>query len=212
MNVKVVYVYPMLAAHKYNALAERFVRSYMDHPPGTHPHELVVAVNGGEYRITDPRDIFGTLTDSYLFHNNYGKDIGAYQRAAHEIPCDLLVCLGSNIHFRKTGWLDRIIEVFCNNGPHLYGPWAFHQPKDHIRTTAFWCSPELLKSYPVTVGDGDRYEFEHGNRSIARHANSLGLGCYMVTWGGVFPPEEWHHVTNDQSLILDQHTDSMGYT
>ena len=73
-------------------------------------------------------------------------------------------------------------------------------------------SPELLKSYPVTVGDGDRYEFEHGNRSIARHANSLGLGCYMVTWGGVFPPEEWHHVTNDQSLILDQHTDSMGYT
>jgi len=211
VKVVVAYVYPMVNTGMYNLLAERFVRSYMDHPPGAHPHELYVVVNGGDPRSPYLKSIFSAITGSFLHHNNYGKDIGAYQKAAHEVPCDLLVCLGSHVHFRRAGWLDRIVDAFQNNGPHLYGCWAFHQPKDHIRTTAFWCPPELLKSYPLAVGDGDRYEFEHGNKSIVHHVNGLGLGCYQVTWDGVYAPEGWHHVENDQCLMLDQHTDRLGY-
>lgn len=208
MRVVVAYVFPDLDHATYLPLARRFVATYMDFPPGSEDHEVQVLVNHG--RLESRRDyerLFAPLACGFKMHNNFGKDIGAYQMAAREIPCDLLVCLGAPVHFHRGGWLDRIISVYERNGPGLYGAWGFHQPADHIRTTAFWCAPELLNSYPFEVRNDSRYEFEHGRNSFHNHTRSLGLESYMVTWDGCYSTKEWIHATRSQCLLLDQHSE-----
>jgi len=211
MKVVIVYVYPDMMHHIYQPYAKRFVSSYLEHPPGDADHDIVVMVNNGRLGNPSYQKLFSPLTCQFMMHNNDGKDIGAYQRAAASIKCDIMVCLGAPVHFRRGGWLDRIVNVYEQNGPNFYGCWGFHNPAVHIRTTAFWMAPELLKSYPFVVHNEHRYEFEHGQRSIVRHVAQIGLQNYMVTWGGCYPVEQWHHVENDQCLMLDQHTDGLGY-
>ena len=208
MKVIVAHVHPDVDLATYNPMARRFVETYMDHPPGQADHELVVLVNHGHpHGLPGYRKLFEPLACSFMLHDNTGKDIGAYQMAAREIPCDLLVCLGAPVYFPRAGWLDRIVNTYEQNGPGLYGPWGFHQPKPHIRTTAFWCAPELLNSYPYVVHNDSRYEFEHGDKSITAHVTQLGLPAFMVTWDGCHPMKGWHHASRAQSLMLDQHSD-----
>jgi hypothetical protein len=207
MKVVVAYVYPDLKANIYHPMARRFVESYMSNPPGTHDHEIHVLVTLGRAGNPAYARRMSPLTCSFMMHNNDGKDIGAFQQAAEQIECDLLVCLGAPIHFHKPGWLDRIINVYEQNGPGLYGCWGFHQPREHLRTTAFWTSPEIIKAYPYSVHNDSRYEFEHGAKSFHNIVKAMGIDSYMVTWDGCYPPDAWHHVTRDQCLLLDQHCD-----
>lgn len=205
MRVVIAYCYPSLNRNTYDPMARRFVQTYQDHPPGVLPHEIHVLVNGQVHAGIEK--LFSPLPVQLLQHDNSGKDVGAYQMAAARIPCDLMVCLGSPLHFHKDGWLDRIIRVYEDNGPGLYGAWGFRQPKPHIRTTAFWITPELLQSYPHPVANHDRYEFEHGRNSITAWVGHLGFPRLVVTWDGVYHQPEWDHVTRDQSLFLDQHAE-----
>lgn len=212
MRIAVVYVHPALDARTYVPLARRFASSYMTHPPGVTDHALHVVVNAGSPANQKTYEKhFKPLHCEFAYHNNVGKDIGAFQLAASTIPCDLMICLGAPVYFRRAGWLDRIVQVYQQNGPALYGAWAFHQPSPHIRTTAFWMPPPLLASYPWQVTSDSRYEFEHGQRSIVQHVARLGLESYMVTWGGCYPPKDWHHVEQEQCLMLDQHCNRIGY-
>lgn len=206
MKVAVCYVHPDLHHGTYVPLAKRFARTYMENPSGIRDHDLHVLVNLGlPNRAHTYQALFNPLPVNLHFHDNSGKDIGAFQMAARRIGCDLLVCLGAPVYFHKPGWLDQIIDVYERNGPALYGCWAFHNPANHIRTTSFWMPPQLLQSYPYQVNDGYRYEFEHGQNSIVAHARSLGMESYMVTWKGCFGVTQWHHASQEDSLMLDQH-------
>lgn len=186
-------------------MARRFVESYMEHPPGVEDHEIHVAINGGVDIGEWCRKLFSPLPCRFFKHNNYGKDIGAYQTAADILECDLLVCLGAPIHFHKPGWLDRLVMAYQENGPAVYSPWGFHSPRPHLRTTAFWLPPELLNSYPRRVSDQERYGFEHGGDSITLWSQQLGFEPLQVTWRGVYSMDAWHPTTRDESLMVDQH-------
>lgn len=188
-------------------MARRFVESYMTNPPGETDHEIHVAINGGVDIGDWCRDLFKPLPVRFFKHNNYGKDIGAYQVAADMIECDLMMCLGSPIYFHRPGWLDRIALAYMENGPAVYGPWGFHTPLPHLRTTAFWIPPELLNAYPHRISDSNRYSFEHGTDSITLWSKKIGLEPLMVTWSGTYQMEAWHHVTRHDSLLIDQHLD-----
>jgi hypothetical protein len=189
-------------------MARRFTDTYMQNPPGDIPHEITVVINGGDTTAHDwVRPLFNPLPVNFLQHNNYGKDIGAYQFAADQLDCDLMICLGAPVHFHKAGWLDRIAMAYYENGPAVYGPWGFGVPRPHLRTTAFWLPPVFLNSYPKRVGDGDRYGFEHGSDSITLWSKKLGFDPLMVTWDGCYKMDEWHHITTEQSLFIDQHMD-----
>lgn len=206
MKTALVYVYPDLKPHVYEPLARRFVNTYMEYPPGEADHELYVVVNSRSHSDEFYKEIFSPLPCHLSYHNNVGKDIGAFQMMSASLACDILVCLGAPVHFCRAGWLDQIVNAYLRNGPALYGPWGFSEPKPHIRTTAFWLPPEILNSYPHVVNDGTRYEFEHGDRSIHAHCKSSGLESFMVTWNGCYPQSQWHHVGLDATLFLDQHS------
>ncbi len=212
MTVALVYVYPRLNQKVYMSAARRFKDSYVRNPPGATQHELYVVVNGDEPRKSDEKT-FEPLAPRWLKHDNYGKDIGAFQYAARTIQnCDLMVFLGSHVHFRQAGWLDLMVSAYERNGPGIYGAYAFHQPSPHIRTTCFWMPTQLLLMYPHMVGNEFRYEFEHGAaHSIVKWVTDAGFNAWMVTWNGIFPKDNWRHVENGEALVLDQHSDRIGY-
>lgn len=211
MNVALVYVHPRPNQRMYLPMARRFVRSYQDHPPGGTDHSLHVIINGDEPKKSDQRT-FSPLEPHFHQHDNFGKDIGAFQKAAREIPCDLMVFMGAHVHFPKAGWLDVMANAYLRNGPGIYGAYAFHNPALHIRTTCFWMPPDMLRMYPVNVGNDQRYEFEHGRtHGIAKWVIDIGLNAWQVTWRAIYPPESWCHVENQDALVLDQHTDRIGY-
>ena len=163
MNVAVVYVHPRMSVKTYIPAAKRFAQSYLMNPPGATPHEVYVMINGDMPRAHDLKT-FSPLPVRLMTHDNYGKDIGAFQRAARDIRnCDLMVFCGAHVHFRQGGWLDVMVNAFERNGPGIFGAYGFHQPHLHIRTTCFWMPPELLLGYPILVGNENRYEFEHSS-------------------------------------------------
>lgn len=211
MVVAICYVMPRILLRKYIPAARQFVSSYQQHPPGGTPHDLYVIINGDQPNKDDER-LFKPLPVKFLSHDNFGKDIGAFQMAARTVQADLIVFCGSHVHFRRGGWLDIMVNAFERNGPGIYGAYAFHQPAIHIRTTCFWMPPDLLNLYPFAVDNGRRYEFEHGATGIAKWTIESGFTAWMVTWTGTFAPNDWRHVENQEALILDQHSDRIGYT
>ena len=209
MRVAIAYVFPQVKVYTYFPLAKRFAETWQRFPPGAEAHTLHVIGNGSEVQPISRAPFLPIPNCQFHSHNNIGWDIGAFQWAAENIPCDLLVCLGAPVYFHRSAWLDRMVDAFLNNGPALYGCWAYLSPNWHVRTTAFWCPPELLNSYPNIVGSTQkmRYEFEHGRNSFTRHVLSAGLPCFMVTSEGCFDFEQWadHAPDANHSLVLDQH-------
>lgn len=203
MIVAVCYIYPTINRYKYDPMARRFVQTYMQHPPGSYPHQLHVLVNGPMYKGIEHQ--FAPLPVQFTNHTNAGRDIGAYQYAAATVPCDLMICLGAPLRFHRDGWLDWIVDSYLQNGPGLYGAWAFHHPATHIRTTAFWLPPSLLNAYPFMIADHQRYSFEHGPESITLWTQKMGYPTLQVTWKGTFTPPHWHYIGPEDSLFLDQH-------
>lgn len=210
MTVDLVYIHPRTKPQVYIPAAKKFIRSYMENPPGGVQHELNVVINGDFPKQSDIKT-FEPIPVKFLQHDNYGKDIGAFQMAARTLKSDLIVCIGANVHFRRPGWLDIMVRAVQRNGPAIYGAYCFHQPGIHVRTTFFWMPRDLLNLYPHQIGNESRYDFEHGPNSIAKWCIDVGFGAYMVTWDEVFPHEKWRHVENHEALILDQHSDRIGY-
>lgn len=211
MKVAVIYVFPQVEAKKYEMMAHRFATQYMSHPPGESDHDLIVCVNGGGQITPRQEKLFDPLVPTFIYHNNVGKDLGAYMMAARNVPCDLLVCIGAPARPRMAGWLDLMVRAVENNGPGVYGCWAFHEPAVHIRTTVFWISPELLTAYPHVIDNSNRYQFEHGPDSIALWCMKRGFPALQVTRRGVFSVEKWHYINHEDSLFADQHMDGQGF-
>jgi hypothetical protein len=192
-------------------MARRFTESYCNHPPGVNDHELVVVVNGGGEITTRQRRLFDPLSPAFTSHDNAGRDLGAFFKAADTIDADLMVFLGAPVRPRMDGWLDWIVQCYLANGPGFYGQCAFRHPSTHIRTTAFWCSPDLLLKYPFEVSAGTRYAVEHGESSLTLWAQREGFGVWQVTRKGVFAMNDWYYVPESEILFLDQHGEGMGF-
>jgi hypothetical protein len=207
MNVGVIYCCPTVEPATYLPNARRFVQTWLAHPPG-YEHHLHVMVNGYQFPESFQQE-FAPLPHEWQLCPNTGWDIGAYQRAAETIPCDMMVCLGAHVSFNHAQWLAIMAESFIDNGPGLYGAWGVDWPTKHIRTTAFWFPPQLLASYPLYVSSErtSRYQFEHGQNSFTAFAQENGFPVRMVTMRGVFEPKHWsENVPSPQeSLVLDRH-------
>lgn len=206
MKIALVYCHPAVNQPKYGPAARLFTTSYMASPPGETDHELWVCLNGGNGHGPYQEKLFAPLPVNWFEHDNWAKDIGAFEKAAETIPCDLLVCFGAHIHFHRAGWLDRMVQAFDENGPALYGAWGLGAPRPHIRTTAFWAPPELIQAYPFSVSDRTRYEYEHGANSLTLWAQRSGFETLMVTFSEVLPMNRWRHAGCGDCLFGDQHT------
>lgn len=210
MNIIVVYVFP--TSGQYDAYANRFCSGYRAFDPG-HNHQLLVICNG-ENPSEAQKAIFDGLKPLFIQHDNVGWDIGAYQMISHEVDCDFMVCFGASTYFKRGEWLSRMLEAFIRNGPyHLYGATGNTGNLDvmvwpHIRTTAFWFRPELLRAYPYQIiTQRDRYYFEHGPLNFSRFIEAENRQCYVVHWDHIVPLTKSNTIRNgycngDQSQLL----------
>lgn len=211
VSVTIVYVY-VSQPGQYEQLANRFIQTYTQHPPG-YPHQTALVCNGS-LNTQKVGEMFAPLpAHRIIAHDNSGKDIGAYQKAAREVPCELMVFFGASTYFRRPGWLKRMVESYQKHGVTLYGSTANRGAPSlhvypHIRTTAFWTTPALFNEYPVkVVRDDQRYPFEHGRNCFTDWVARNGMVPLVVSWIGEHPWEQWDAVPNgyhqgDQSNVL----------
>jgi hypothetical protein len=210
MKICISYVCPVANWPQFEQPIRRFISTYTTFP-GNFPHEFHVICNGG---ASNPKilNLFSGLSPIYHYHDNSGWDIGAFHKVA-SVDCDLMLFLGANIHFRRTGWLRRLIDAYKKFGPGLYGPSASFDISPHIRTTAFMCDPRLIRAWTKNISrPKDRHKFEVGPISLTAAANRQGISCILVTWDGFYLQNEWRKAPNifrrgDQSncLMFDRH-------
>lgn len=208
MRIAVVYIFPNEG--RYEKLAKRFVSACEKYPVGA-AYQLYVVLNGCNEVTDRQRDVFASLSPKFIFHDNFGKDIGAYQLVAGIIACDLMVCMGAPVRPCHIGWLDCMVAAVEGNGPGLYGCWGLHVPRPHLRTTLFWTMPEILNAYPERIQNNQRYEFEFGANGLSQFCMKEGFPVRQVTRLGVFETPDWHHVDREDCIALDQHCDNLGY-
>lgn len=212
-RIAVVFVFPTVPGQSHIDQARRFVATYRQFPPMA-DHTLHVVFNGPEPSDEHHSVLSGLAYEPHQ-HDDSGWDIGAFQKASREVDCDLMVFLGGASHFKRAGWLKRMKDAFVEHGEALYGASASYERDPHIRSTAFWCRPEVVRSYPKTVRTyEERYEFEASPQSLTRLAEHVGLKCLLVTWDGVYARPDWRKAANifrrgDQSnsIVRDRYFD-----
>lgn len=201
MDIVVVYIYPQDGAGQYHELSIRFLDSYHRNPPGRQ-HDLVVVCNGSPV-TEEARMKFSSIPRTiFLEHDNSGYDLGGFQRAAREIPCDLMVFFGVSTYFRGGGWLDRMVWAYQQHGMAQYGTMgnmgdARSRVHPHLRTTAFWMPPELMNGYPIIIQRPEqRYGFEHGPNCFTSWVRQNGFPSWVVNWRTEYNWPEWNESTN----------------
>jgi hypothetical protein len=194
MRTAIVYVHPI----GWDEKAIRFLASYHANEPGG-KHESVVICNG--YEPNDgARILFGSLPNLTLIgHNNVGQDIGAFQFAAAAYSCDMMIFFGAHSYFRKPGWLARCESVFAQYGEkHLYGATGNQGNGPvwpHVRTTGFWCAPELMNQFPWRITQNiERYEFEHGGSGLTTWVLNSGRRALVCGFVGEFDVRVCDHL------------------
>ncbi len=196
LNVAVLYVHvPGCETHA--AHAKRFVGT-LEKYPALFPFRLVVIVNGCKLH-DETRKLFIPHNPEYFVHDDSGWDIGAYQHYCEQSTDDMVLFLGGSAYFRREGWLKRMAEVFLeHNGVGLYGSTGnLGHPRTtifaHIRTTGFWCSPEVMNAYPQKITEHhQRYPFEHGKNGLTRWCMSSGIPARVVDFSNVWEHPQWH--------------------
>jgi len=194
LKIELVYVYPVDGQLGFSSKALEFAQSYLRNPPGL-DHATTIVCNGAP--ATQPsKDLFNGLPNlNFIDHDNSGWDIGAFQMAARRSTAQMMVFCGAHTYFRKPGWLKRMQEVFLEFGDTLYGSTGNQGALNvgvhpHVRTTGFWCSPQLFAQYPHLVttqgGGGQRYESEHGATCITNWIMRQGKQAWIAGWDSLF--------------------------
>lgn len=203
MDAAIVYI--LLTTEPWMDYARRFVSTYRQFPGGCE-HTLIVVCND---RKPDDciRELFKDVPCIFVEGTNEGWDVGAWQTAAETLDCDLQVCFGSSVYFKRPGWLTRIGQAWMRHGPGFYGASASFEVRPHFQTTAFWCPPDVIRGYHTRVTTyAQRYEFEHGERSLFAMVGDLGYPRVIVNWDGDYE-YPWRHAPlcsfkGDQSNML----------
>lgn len=212
--VTIVYIHPHVDS---DANAVRFVRSFLENLPG-HPCNMIVTVNGGS--ITGQiRSLFAQIRKAQFFqHDDSGFDIGGYIALAKARPdLKLLFCCGGPTTFSRAGWLKKIMDAWLEYGPGMYGTNASYEVRPHLNTSGFVIERDEIVKYPHPVTDRfSRYEFEWGKGALWRRVRRSGKQTMLVTWDGVWYPEEWRIPKNgyragDQTNCLTYFSHSYKY-
>ncbi len=194
MITEVVYVYPTILGDGYTAHAERFLSSYLEHPPMI-AHRSTIVCNGAAPSL-EQRALFSMLPEvKFITGSDAGYDISAYQEASAQSSADMIVFFGGTAYVRIDGWLLRMARAMERHGEAQYGCMANRGSGGvfpHLRTTGFWCSPKLFNEYPHKVTKPEeRYPFEHGPNCFTEFVRRRGLKNWLVLVSGEYLWEQW---------------------
>jgi hypothetical protein len=176
----------------------RFVASWLAFPPGAEC-DLFVCCNGGPLNTEQSAMLAPLKPKMFPRKNDAGRDVTGYMdlMLGPAASYDAVLCLGQSLHFRKAGWLKRLIEAWQKWGEGFYGFFGSFFIRAHLQTSAFCCSPRVLKLYPIRpYNRAQRYAFEFGDKALWRRAVVRGYPARLVTWDGEWLPREWRTPAN----------------
>ncbi len=196
----------------FNTCHKRFVTTYLKYKPQI-PHEVIVVNYNGE-RTKETDKIFAPLNPRHTYATGTVFDIGTYQSVGKTLDHDLVLFCGSQVHFHKDGWLERIVEAFEKYGDGIYGPMGSYERMPHLRTCCIAMPPRLIRQYPHYINSrADTYRAESGDWNLTGWVANQGKPALMVTWDDELEVTDWRKPKNifrrgDQSncLIWDRHT------
>ena len=217
MKIAIVYIFPLNGAGDWGSKADRFIDSYRKCPPGF-GHDTVIVCNGCPPSISVEQKFSLLPNVRLLEHDNTGKDIGGYLKAAMEVPADLMIFFGAHTFFKRAEWMQPVLRSWFRKGDTLFG--ATSHPGEgghihpHIRTTGFWCRPRWLLQYcPAIIGNERRYEFEHGQSCMTSWFKNHSMTPWVVCWDQEHEIHQSRNISNgyqrgDQSNVIfgDNHT------
>ena len=220
-----LYLYPLDDPATFDPCAQRWANTYRSFPPG-YAHNLNICFCNGV--ITDRhRNVFhGIQYREHLFMGK-GWDIGTYQHMAGILDDEFVVFMNARVHFRKPGWLKRLMEVRLKLGDGLYAMSTSNEmtypvsdvvrtkPNPHVRTACFGYNPKRFRRYPYLIDSRDKgFYFESGMWNFMRWNEDMGYMVKMVLWDGVYDKKDWRKPENifrrgNQSnlLVCDRHTE-----
>jgi len=209
-SIELVYVYPNIPGNGYHSYAERFVASYLQHPPLVE-HSTTVVCNGGAPDL-EAQGLFACLPDvTFLTGSNAAYDISAYQEASEQSQADMIVFFGASAYVRVTGWLLRMASAFKKHGDAQYGCMGNRGTGNihpHLRTTGFWTTPRIFNRYPHKITHPElRHPFEHGPQCFTDYVTRLGLQSWLITAEGDYLWAQWDeapgglHRGNQENLL-----------
>lgn len=197
----------------WHEVVKRFARAYRAFDAGC-AHELYICTSGGSLSETSRMALDGLCYESFTYAGR-GWDIGAYQWSASRLKgYNMLVCLNSQAHPARAGWLARIADAWDRHGPGIYGASSSFEGAPHVRTSCIATAPALLQTYPLIVRS--RYDacvFEHSPRNFSLWAQDQGLPVYVVLASGAVTlensrqgPEVFRKGGQSDLLVHDRHT------
>lgn len=223
LSIDAVYVHVMGSGL---SESRRFVDSVINHPPGLEINWTIACNSPSrEMPSDDVKEMFSRLGNvKYFSHDNSGWDIGAFQAYSKVCKSDLCLFFGSSAYCRKSDWAQKMVMAYRLNGPNaIYGVTGNMGNQScgvspHLRTTGFWCKPEILNQYPSTVTrPEERYPFEHGPQCLTVWAWSQGYQVYVVETENIFSFPDWDngpegfHRGQQQHIIFGDRVTSPPY-
>jgi hypothetical protein len=213
----IIYPVPLDNWETFKPDVERFCSTWKEFEPGCEC-DLFFQVPSSNF----PPDSFMRLIDSsrtyWVPYEGNGADIGAHQHFAHAIRDRVMVCLSARVHFHRAGWLKRLVDVWDEFGPGLYGTAATREPgKLCLRTHCYMIRSDDFQAYPHVINTRSRghfFEWGDGNPdgSFTSWYRNRGGHTRVVYWDST-SDMEWLAQDNifrrgDQSnlLVWDRHT------
>lgn len=198
MKISICYNYPVYGG-EHDDYALRFVLSYGEHPPG-YEHDTYIICNGGSLtrKMQNQIECVGSIPNIRYIQraSNDGQDIGGMQWACNFIT-EPTMFFGGPAHFKRAGWLKRMVEAWEKHGPGMYGTMASFLQRPHLQTTGFLTSPEFIRKWgPPAIDKRDRYAFEWGWDALWRKVVAWGHPAMLVTWDGEYSPQNWRKPDN----------------
>lgn len=220
MKTTLAYLIPVGEWETYGPGAKKFALTYKQFPPQIE-HELVVVCCNGPVTAALSA-FFKDIANRYEPYYGAGQDCGAAQSFARNCDADFLVIANADIHFRRAGWLRRIVDARDEHGDGLYGATASYESypyipgciNPHIRTSFYGFNPETLRQYPFKIDSKEKcFKFESGEWKFMQWVEDRGESCMMVTWDGCYSKQDFRRPANvfrkgDQSnnIVQDRHT------
>jgi hypothetical protein len=192
--------------------AERFLRSYREHPAGT-AHRLVVALAGPDGDREPWRRAFAAVEHKAVDVGD-GVDLGHYRTTVERVAADRYCFVNTVSEVLADGWLGHLersllspeVGMVATTGsyesPNAVRPWPLRRrrpgyesfPNPHLRTNGFALERDLLLSldWPAAVSREGSLGLEGGSRSLTRQVRERGLETLVVGRDGVaYPPDRW---------------------
>lgn len=217
MKVEILYTYIVRGSEPENPVNfqiahQRFVDTYRAFKPSI-PHVLRAVCYNGE-RDEPAERVFSGLNVEWSYYNGSGFDLGAYQAVGGTLDSDFVVCFNSQIHFHRSGWLERFVTAFERHGEGVYGAMGSFENSPHLRGPCMAMPPKLLRQYPHRIDSRESaHRAESGDRNLTQWVISQGKPALMVTWDQALEQKDWRKPrgifrrdNQENCIVWDRHT------